>query len=97
MTIILGNLIDNAVAACINHPGSHITLKIHTLDNAFTIHLATTYIPEETDVTPDNVDSIDFIHGYGLKNVKNSVKMFNGICHIAIVDYEYQTTIVVPI
>lgn len=44
LTIILGNLLDNALNACNGQIGAQIKVAIRTVDGTFTIHVANTYV-----------------------------------------------------
>ena len=97
MTIILGNLLDNALNACLQQNGGEIKVSIQTIENTFTIHVTNTYNSSEIKLFQKNIDSIDFIHGYGLKNVKNSISHYDGICVIQCENDIYSVTSVVPL
>lgn len=75
MTIILGNLLDNALNACKNQLNAKINVSIRTADDNFSIHVANTYVITSSDKAPEDFESTDFIHGYGLKNVKTRLKL----------------------
>lgn len=44
LTIVLGNLLDNALNACNGQIGAQIKVAIRTVDGTFTIHVANTYV-----------------------------------------------------
>ena len=70
LSIILGNLLDNAIAACrqIQAPAPRlITLEIITSSQELVIHIANT-IHTFTPVAPTTSESLN--HGYGIKNVE---------------------------
>lgn len=97
MTIILGNLLDNAMNACTGQTGGTINLDIQTVDNSFVIHITNTYHAPPDEKLPDNFDNFDFIHGYGLKNVKRSAEECGGFCLIDYEDGLYSITVIVPL
>lgn len=97
LTIILGNLLDNALNACLQQNGGEIKVTIQTVENTFTIHVTNTYYSSEIKNSKKDIDSIDFIHGYGLKNVKKSIAHYDGICVIQCEDDIYSVTTIVPI
>lgn len=97
LTIILGNLLDNALNACLQQYFSKINIMIQTVENTFTIHITNTYVIPPNEKQPERIEDIDFIHGYGLKNVKDSVAACGGII---LIDYEnsiYSVTIIFPL
>jgi signal transduction histidine kinase len=101
LTIILGNLIDNALNACMQQSGGEINLTIQTVNDTFTIYIANTFLPERMPhmghTRSMDIENVDFIHGYGLKNVKDSVAACQGICLIRCEDDLYTVTVIVPI
>lgn len=97
LTIILGNLLDNALNACLQQFGGKINIKIQTVENTFTIYITNTYnIPPDQE-QPENIEEIDFIHGYGLKNVKDSVEQCGGIMVMEYDNSLYSVTIIFPL
>lgn len=97
MTIILGNLLDNALNACLNQNTGTIHLAIQTIERTFTIHITNTFIPSKDTPKHKNYDEFDFIHGYGLKNVKEAAKAYDGFCIIDCVKNLYSVTVILPI
>lgn len=97
MTIILGNLMDNALNACIGQTGSSIQLKIQALENSFVIYISNTYHIPPFEKTPDSFDNIDFIHNYELKNVKNSAEECGGFCVIDYANGIYSVSVIIPL
>ena len=97
LAIILGNLLDNALNACQGQLDPKIVLKIQQVENnAFAIYIANTYVPGPDDKVVQNLDEIDFIHGYGLDNVKKSVRAYNGIMRVKHEQDVYSVAIVFP-
>lgn len=97
LAIILGNLLDNALNACQGQLNPKIVLKIQQVENnAFAIYIANTYVPEPDDKVVQNLDEMDFIHGYGLDNVKKSVRAYNGIMRVKHEQDMYSVAIVFP-
>lgn len=43
MTIILGNLLDNALNACLEEQSGEININIQTIEHTFTIYITNTY------------------------------------------------------
>lgn len=96
MTIILGNLLDNALNACKNQLNAKIKVSLRSADDNFSIHVANTYVITSPDKAPEDFESTDFIHGYGLKNVKNSAETCGGFCVIQHENDIYSVTVIVP-
>lgn len=97
LTIILGNLLDNALNACRGQIGANIKVAVRTVDGTFTIHVANTYVIADPDKAPDDFEKIDFIHGYGLKNVKDSAEACGGFCVINHENDIYSATVIIPV
>ncbi len=97
LAIILGNLLDNALNACVGQFDPKIVLKIQQVEkNAFAIYIANTYVPGPDDEVAKNPNEVDFIHGYGLDNVKKSVRKYDGIMEIKHEKDMYSVAIVFP-
>lgn len=97
LTIILGNLLDNALNACKEQINAQITVAVRTVENNFTIHVANTYVITDPARKTDDFENIDFIHGYGLKNVKDSASACGGFCVIQHEHDVYSATVIVPL
>lgn len=97
MTVILGNLLDNAFNACLEQNGGDINLTIQTVEDTFTIYITNTYAHAPDSKPIEDIDNFDFIHGYGLKNVKKSILHYNGICMIDYKNDIYSVTVIIPI
>ena len=97
LTIILGNLLDNALNACKDQIGAQIKVAVRTVDGTFTIHVANTYVITDSANAPSDFENIDFIHGYGLKNVKDSAAACGGFCVIQHENDVYSATVIIPI
>lgn len=96
LSIVLGNLLDNAVNACnnIHYPQKKfINLYIRTdlLTDQFVIHI----INSKTQKTVSENDEI--IHGYGLINIKEHIEKSFGIINFKESDEEFETSIIIPI
>ena len=51
----------------------------------------------DPDKAPDDFEKIDFIHGYGLKNVKDSAEACGGFCVINHENDIYSATVIIPV
>ena len=96
MTIILGNLLDNALNACLEEHGGKININIQTVEHTFTIYITNTYHFPVGKEPPEDIENLDFIHGYGLKNVKNSAEACGGFCLINYNPGLYSVTVIIP-
>lgn len=97
MTIILGNLLDNALNASLQQNKGEINVTIQTIEDTFTIHITNTCNSAEIKTSPKDIDSIDFIHGYGLLNVKKTIAQYDGICVIQCENNIYSVTTIIPL
>ena len=77
--------------------GANIKVAVRTVDGTFTIHVANTYVIADPDKAPDDFEKIDFIHGYGLKNVKDSAEACGGFCVINHENDIYSATVIIPV
>ena len=94
LTIVLGNLFDNAISACKDIENAVITLKLQIIRNTFTVYIENSY--DESRPHPSD-NEFDFIHGYGLENVKKAVAKYNGFCLINSENSLYTVTCIVPL
>lgn len=96
MTIILGNILDNALEACMEENGGKIDIKMQMVNQSFVIHVTNTYHPDPDKTLPDSFEDFDFIHGYGLKNVKASSATYGGFCLIDYKNNIYSVSVIIP-
>lgn len=100
LSIILGNLLDNALAACrqIQAPAPRqVTIEIITSSRELVIHIANT-IQTFTANTPAASDSLN--HGYGTKNIEAATLSYYGVythylqndCYHAIVSLPFHVS-----
>jgi hypothetical protein len=91
--IILGNLLDNSLNACLNMNSDHKQINITIITSPkdkFLISVENSYSKNDTE------NKNPLIHGYGLNNVKNTVLHYNGIISI-IKEKTYNVMISIPI
>ena len=94
LSIILGNLLDNAFNACLDLTlkEAHLDVEIYTDKNdKFIIHTINPYKNHYSDNKEKNLN-----HGYGLENIERTVAKYNGIFDIDITD-NYEVYVVIPI
>ncbi|EJU21081.1 GHKL domain protein [Peptoanaerobacter stomatis] len=96
MTIILGNILDNAIEASkkVDEVERKIILKIKEENSKFIIYIQNKFngnLKNNYESTKDNEKE----HGYGIKNIKKVVEKNNGICKFEIIDKSIFTTLIV--
>ena len=97
MTIILGNLLDNALNACLEQHSGNINILMHFVNKTFVISIDNTYIIPPDQKAPAHIEEVDFIHGYGLKNVKKAAAACNGFVDMRYKNNVYRVTVVIPV
>jgi sensor histidine kinase regulating citrate/malate metabolism len=79
--VILGNMLDNCLKACIANPSSEnfIHIAIATTENdKFTIHCENT-TAEGTSLEHIHANRQNSLyHGYGLTNIRNTAEKYHG-------------------
>lgn len=96
-SIVLGNLLDNALNACrkIEVPAPRqILVVLFTTDLEFVIHISNTINHGETANPSKNSESL--YHGYGTKNIANIVEKYCGVYTNYIEDGWYHAIISIP-
>ena len=99
ITVILGNLLDNAIEACreLDESERKIVLKINENKSKLTIYIQNkfdkTLKKEHGDFATTKDDKNE--HGYGIKNIKKSVEKNKGACEFDIVDENIFTVLIV--
>lgn len=97
LTVVLGNLLDNAITATLKNDEKHreIILKIKTDQDAVFIRVKNFYSEELIkkgnrfiSTKPDQKG-----HGYGLKNVKEVIKKYNGSIDITTQDSVFKVSV----
>lgn len=95
LSVILGNLIDNAIEAALKEKNKNIHIQISQIKEVLVIKIINSYSGERIifETAKDN----SLLHGIGLKSVKHLVNKYNGLfsielennCVIALVTIEY--------
>ena len=95
LSVILGNLIDNAIEAALKEENKNIHIQISQIKEVLVIKIINSYSGERIifETAKDN----SLLHGIGLKSVKHLVNKYNGLfsielennCVIALVTIEY--------
>ena len=96
LSIVLGNLLDNAVNACNNilsPDKKFIQLYICTdlQSDQFVIHI----VNSKNQKTVSENDEV--IHGYGLINIQEHIEKSFGIINSKETNDEYETSIIIPL
>ena len=96
LSIILGNLLDNALNAClkIKPPLDRfikVCIRTETEHEQFILHISNSNIQNKSDEFMN-----ELIHGYGLKNAKDYVEKNQGIISIKDCDNIYEVTVILP-
>lgn len=95
LSVILGNLIDNAIDAALKDEDKNIHIQISQIKGMLVIKIINSFCGERIIFETSKNNSL--LHGIGLKSVKNLVNKYNGIfsielknnCVIALVTIEY--------
>lgn len=83
LSVILGNLIDNAIEAVQSESEKNVYLQISADETMFVIKIANTYTKPE--LTMETSKDKKF-HGIGIKSVKNIVSGYNGEFTLTLAD-----------
>lgn len=96
LSIILGNLLDNAINACIESGNfeKYISIQIYMDDNdKFVIHTKNS-ISTSNKSQAQHINDLE--HGYGIRNIELVIEQYHGMQKI-IPTPCYETWIVIPI
>lgn len=100
LSIIAGNLLDNAIEACklIEHSKREIDIDMHIKENNLIIKIRNPKSEDialtEKDLVPKFTSKEDSSnHGFGLSNVRNIVEKYNGIIKIDYNDKYFKVNI----
>lgn len=95
LSVILGNLIDNAIEAALKEENKNIHIQISQIKGLLVIKIINSFSGER--IIFETAKNNSLLHGIGLKSVKYLVNKYNGIfsiehknnCVIALVTIEY--------
>lgn len=84
LSIVLGNLLDNAIEACINVSDKHIDIKITQDNHKLIISITNTYngIIRERNKDFLTIKKNKSLHGYGISNIHSICKKYDGYNYI---------------
>ena len=94
ISTIFGNALDNAIEACNNIPEEerYITVKAGEKNGFLVIRIANSAIDNNADCQTTKEDT--FLHGFGLKNIKQAVEKYNGECNFQYIAGEFLLNII---
>ncbi|MCQ2467206.1 MAG: GHKL domain-containing protein [Clostridia bacterium] len=97
LVIILSNLFNNAIEACMNlETNRNIDVKINRINGLLFLSFSNSYTSSLKNVT-SNKDIIDTNrHGFGLSNIRSIVKFYDGQMDIETVNQMFSVRIIIP-
>lgn len=98
MMIVLGNLLDNAMTAAEKcEPGEkHVHLKVQTINEMFLMRIenSTIQMPEKKNGRFLSSKTASEYHGWGIENVKQIVKKYDGDIRFEYTNTEFQVEMI---
>lgn len=98
VVVILSNLLNNAIEACEKCEKKTVKIKLVKEDNDIVISVKNTYngvIKKDCNDFVSTKDDTDG-HGFGIKNIRESVSKYGGTCSITYDDIEFSFSILIP-
>lgn len=98
VVVILSNLLNNAIEACEKCEKKTVKIKLVKEDNDIVISVKNTYngvIKKDCNDYVSTKDDTDG-HGFGIKNIRESVSKYGGTCSITYDDIEFSFSILIP-
>lgn len=98
LCVILGNLLDNSIEACvrnINEINNKIIVKLMQDDDALIIKIDNTF--DDKQVTDKTSKKDKYHHGFGVQNVKDIIDKYNGYYSVDTKNNMYSVTIMLEI
>jgi sensor histidine kinase YesM len=103
MCIIFSNALDNAIQACDRISDlsilKYISIKVTYVNSFCIINIENSkvndIVKKNTAIITDKKDK--FMHGIGIKNIKNTVKKYDGEVSINFIDNKFTLTMMIPI
>ena len=98
LVVILSNLLNNAIEACEKCEKKIVKVKIVKEDNDIVISVKNSYNGEIKKNLNDFVSTKEETdgHGFGIKNIKESVARYGGTCSITYDDIDFSFSILIP-
>ena len=96
--VILSNLLNNAIEACEKSEKKIVKVKIVKEDNDIVISVKNSYNGEIKKNLNDFVSTKEDTdgHGFGIRNIKESVARYGGTCSITYDDMDFSFSILIP-
>lgn len=98
VVVILSNLLNNAIEACEKCEKKTVKIKLVKEDNDIVISVKNTYngvIKKDCNDFVSTKEDTDG-HGFGIKNIRESVSKYGGTCSITYDDIEFSFSILIP-
>lgn len=99
ITIILGNLLDNALMGCVNSYNKYLLISINqSLNNSLVIFIDNSYDGKVVfkDGKYITTKKSKLNHGLGIENIKKSVNKYGGEINIKNFDNMFSVSIILP-
>jgi hypothetical protein len=98
IVVILSNLLNNAIEACEKSEKKIVKMKLVKEDNDIVISVKNSYngviVKDCNDFVSSKEDTDG--HGFGIKNIKESVSKYGGTCSITYDDIDFTFSILIP-
>lgn len=98
IVVILSNLLNNAIEACEKCEKKIVKMKVVKEDKDIVISVKNSYngeiVKDFNDFASTKKDTDG--HGFGIKNIKESVTKYGGTCSITYDDIEFSFSILIP-
>ena len=98
ISTIFGNALDNALEASLKLPPEQrlITVKAERVRDMLSVVLENNCVPEEADIDRTSKKD-DFLHGFGIRNIKKAVEKYAGQCLIRQENGCFQIKLLLPL
>ena len=100
ISTIFGNLLDNAIEACVKMPESErlIWINVGRKRQFILVQVKNTAIYDcQKDIGKMTDKPNRYLHGYGIANIKKAVRKYDGECRVAFNNGIFEVTIIIPI
>ena len=102
LVVLLSNILNNAIEACEKCEEGHriVKLKFTVEEGRILISSRNTYkVPVE--LVNSEFRTVKYAekenHGFGIKNIQDTVKKYEGVCRISYTDTEFKLSVMIPI
>ena len=99
ISTIFGNALDNAIEGVekLSEDKRTILIKAGKINEFLSIVVENNYNPEIKLENKKTTKKDKFLHGYGIQNIENAVKKYNGTCTITKENEKFTLKILIPI